>query len=129
MNLRISSDSVISVSDYYGAVFAPKIAILKDSTVSIVALVSNENEGEWDRYFVPGLFNINANGELEQKKGYYSSETFTMNPWDPRINYDLGRLNSGAALDLAFHGRVAGDGRNKLSHVYQHLYCYAYRVI
>ena len=115
LNLRISSDSVISVSDYYGAVFAPKIAILKDSTVSIVALVSNENEGEWDRYFVPGLFNINANGELEQKKGYYSSETFTMNPWDPRINYDLGRLNSGAALDLAFHGRVAGDGRNKLA--------------
>ena len=24
LNLRISSDSVISVSDYYGAVFAPK---------------------------------------------------------------------------------------------------------
>ena len=51
LNLRISSDSVISVSDYYGAVFAPKIAVLKDNTVSIVALVSNENEGEWDRYF------------------------------------------------------------------------------
>ncbi len=32
-----------------------------------------------------------------------------MNPWDPRINYDLGRLNSGAALDMAFHGRT-GDG-------------------
>ena len=38
LNLRISSDSVISVSDYYGAVFAPKIAVLKDNTVSIVAL-------------------------------------------------------------------------------------------
>ncbi|MDC6483653.1 FG-GAP-like repeat-containing protein [Cyclobacteriaceae bacterium] len=114
LNLRISSDSVIAISDYYGAVFAPKIAVLKDSTVSIVALVSNENEGEWDRYFVPGLFNINASGELEQKKGYYSSETFTMNPWDSRINYDLGRLNSGAALDMAFHGRLAGDNRNKL---------------
>jgi len=114
MNLRISSDSVIAISDYYGAVFAPKIALLKDNTVSIVALVSNENEGEWDRYFVPGLFNINGNGELEQKKGYYSSETFNMTPWDGRISYDLGRLNSGAALDMAFHGRLAGDNRNKL---------------
>ena len=37
-----------------------------------------------------------------------------MNPWDTRINYDLGRLNSGAALDMAFHGRLAGDNRNKL---------------
>ena len=55
LNLRISSDSVISVSDYYGAVFAPKIAMLKDSTVSVVALVSTENEGEWDRYFVPWI--------------------------------------------------------------------------
>ena len=82
--------------------------MLKDSTVSVVALVSTENEGEWDRYFVPGLFNVNADGELEQKKGYYSSETFSMNPWDPRINYDLGRLNSGAALDMAFHGRTGG---------------------
>ena len=41
-----------------------------------------------------------------------------MNPWDPRINYDLGRLNSGAALDMAFHGRTggnSGDGRNRLA--------------
>ena len=45
LNLRISSDSVISVSDYYGAVFAPKIAVLKDNTVSVVALVSTENRG------------------------------------------------------------------------------------
>ena len=118
LNLRISSDSVISVSDYYGAVFAPKIAVLKDSSVSVVALVSTESGGEWDRYFTPGLFNVNADGELEQKKGYYSSETFSMNPWDPRINYDLGRLNSGAALDMVFHGRTggnSGDGRNRLA--------------
>jgi len=118
LNLRISSDSVISVSDYYGAVFAPKIAVLKDNTVSVVALVSTENLGEWDRWFTPGLFNVNAAGELEQKKGYYSSETFNMNPWDTRISYDLGRLNSGAALDMAFIGRTggnSGDGRNRLA--------------
>ena len=115
LNLRISSDSVISVSDYYGAVFSPKIAVLKDNTVSVVALVSTENEGEWDRYFVPGLFEVNSAGELVQKKGYYSSETFSMNPWDHRISYDLGRLNSDAALDLAFTGRMGGDGRTRLS--------------
>ena len=109
LNLRISSDSVISVSEYYGAVFAPKIAVLKDNTVSIVALVSNENAGEWDRYFTPGLFNINANGELEQKKGYYSSESFFMDGQNMRVSYDLGRLNSGAALDIAYHGRMTGS--------------------
>ena len=67
---------------------------------------------------MPGLFDVNADGELVQKKGYYSSETFSMNPWDSRISYDLGRLNSDAALDIAFTGRSggnSGDGRNRLS--------------